>query len=209
MDSYHKSIYQLSGPKSQDRCSGKMHDLPKSYSDNTFVLMPVEPGKAHAYWDFCFTSADEHGNIVKKLDAKLGTSCWQARVPVIRTYKMGDSEDIAKSISFTEYLVDSPRRSLFLDLNWQENRYQAALGFFNGDGDFLPVVLSNAIGMFRQPLFEKNLVLEKSISNTSQAKHDYLVNHLSRKKLSPLTAECELKFRTGISSVVLAKLTSI
>jgi hypothetical protein len=199
MDLYQENIYQLFGPKSQDCWPNNLSGLPESYLGNGLVLMPVEPGKAYAYWDLCLTSSAGQNDVIKNSDENPVTD-WQEGGLVIKIYEATTSEEPAVTNLIKECLVDLQCRSLFFDLNWQTSRYQAELVFFNRQGLFLPIALSNFIGLSKSHVFKKAQEPYNLIPATAASPGGLIGKRFYRKILSPLTAECELKFRTGISS---------
>lgn len=180
-----------------------MLNLPDSYLENSFVLMSVEPGKAYAYWDFLEHSPLAPKSFIDSSNLNLGPH-GQDRGTVIKIYELGESDDLSNSHIVKEYLVDLKCCSLFFDLNWDQNRYQAVIGTLSRQGRFMAVTVSNILGSFRQPISQREFGLEDAYLESGQSYEEISTLKSGRKKLSPLTAECERKFKIGISSVISA-----
>jgi hypothetical protein len=185
--------------------------LPESYPDDTITLMPVELGKAYVYWDIAYYPPGGCTGSGGKSDESMNIPSPEKEfvVKIFQIFNSGASEE---RILWKEYPANSQCRCLFLDLDWQEKRYQAELGSLNRRGDFHSIAGSNSIGRLVQSKSGENSVMKHipcipcDFAEVQPQKRE---GRLGRREMSRITAECELKFRTGVSSTISSKLETL
>ena len=113
--------------------------LPEKYGTNRVVLLPVEPGKVHVYWEFVFQQASfsEQDSCNKPFagDDKHRTKT------VLRFYDVTGSG----SDQYFDLEVDTYSGNCYVDIPSPGGAYFAEFGFRAATGNFFPAIRSDVV----------------------------------------------------------------
>ena len=113
--------------------------LPEKYGTNRVVLLPVEPGKMHVYWEFVFQQASFSGQ--DSCNKPFAGDDKHRTKTVLRFYDVTGSG----SDRYFDLEVDTYSGNCYVDIPSPGGAYVAEFGFRAATGNFFPAIRSDVV----------------------------------------------------------------
>jgi hypothetical protein len=164
--------------------------LPEKYGNKRVVLLPVEPGKVHVYWEFDLQQASASGQ--ESCHQPLAEDDPRRTKPVLRFYEVTTN---ASGIYF-DLEVDGYSGNRYVDIPRSGGSYVVEFGFKAATGDFFPAIRSEVVKT--PPLAPAESSIADNLENDGAAgvvaDSQEQITSSQNKKLAAVSASTNINF---------------